>query len=88
VPLDRYDLVDVAREWLSMSPCLRAYDAVQPNAPDVQLKAQVASFLAVTADVDAMMATDSGFLLGRWLKSSRTVSDWDGASDVAMQLCV
>lgn len=79
LPRDRYDLVNVAREWLSMAPCLEAYDAVDPMSPDAELKSQVAAFLEVTADVDAMMATDSGFLLGLWLKSSREVSDWDGS---------
>jgi hypothetical protein len=76
----RFDLVDVAREWLSMVPCLAAFDKVNPTGSSDDLKAQVAALLEVTADVDAMMATDKGFLLGEWLKQSRAVSDWDGSN--------
>ena len=76
-----YDLVDVAREWLSMSPCIDAYHAIDksPGVAPAALTKQVEGFMAVNADVDAMMATDEGFLLGKWLKSSRAVSDWDGS---------
>eukprot|EP01079_Euglenida_sp_SAG-EU17-18_P009494 gene9494-1707_t len=77
----RYDLVDVAREWLSMAPCLQAYDAATAAAkgPAEDLRAKVAALTEVTNDVDDMMATDPGFLLGAWLKSSRNVSAWDGS---------
>ena len=77
IPLTRYDLVDVAREWLSMSPCIDAYHAIDksPAVTAADLTKQVEGFMAVNADVDAMMATDEGFLLGKWLKSSRAVSD-------------
>ena len=74
-----YDLVDVAREWLSMSPCLAAFDKIDKTAPAPELTAQVEALLEVGRDADDMMATDEGFLLGKWLKSSREVSDWDGS---------
>jgi hypothetical protein len=37
----RYDLVDVAREWLSMGPCLAVRDKIDAKAPAEQLKQQV-----------------------------------------------
>eukprot|EP00041_Stephanoeca_diplocostata_P026908 m.733684 g.733684 ORF g.733684 m.733684 type:complete len:846 (+) comp23074_c0_seq1:615-3152(+) len=78
----KYDLVDVAREWLSMQPCLDRLDKINPNAAPADLKARVKALLDVTADVDAMLATDpgGGFLLGAWLKRSRDVSTWDGSN--------
>ena len=77
----RYDLVDVAREWLSMAPCLAAYDGASvAGLPAAQLVARVAALADVTADIDAMMGADAGFLLGSWLKDSRAVSAWDGSA--------
>ena len=38
------------------------------------------AFLEVTDDVDAMLQTDKGFLLGAWLNGSRAVAQWDGSS--------
>ena len=80
-----FDLVDVAREWLSSTPCLTALDAVnmtvRHTAP-ATFKAEVKAFRDVQADIDAMMASDpgKGFLLGEWLKQSRAVADWDGSN--------
>ena len=79
-PTYMYDLVDVAREWLSMAPCLDKYDKVKPSAPAEELKAQVAALLAVSNDVDTMMASNEGFLLGAWLNNSRAVTNWDGSN--------
>jgi hypothetical protein len=61
----RYDLVDVAREWLSMSPCIDAWNQIDKSSTvsPANLTSQVQAFIDVNADVDAMMATDEGFLL-------------------------
>jgi len=76
-----YDLVDVAREWMSMVPCIDAFDKVEfkTAAPDDLIK-QTAALKSVMNDIDTMMMTDGGFLLGSWLKDSRAVSDWDGSN--------
>ena len=79
-PTFLYDLVDVAREWLSMAPCLDRFDKVNTRASPAELQAQVAALLEVAYDVDTMMATNDGFLLGAWLNSSRSVADWDGSN--------
>lgn len=57
-------------------------DKVNPSSTPADLNAQVSALLDVTADVDAILATDpgGGFLLGAWLKQSRAVSDWDGSN--------
>ena len=57
----RYDLVDVAREWLSYGPCIDKLSAVDVHAPPSQLKATTDAFLEVTDDIDAMMKTNRGF---------------------------
>ena len=61
--------------------CLDAYHKIDKSTSvsAADLTKQVLQFVNVNADVDAMMAADEGFLLGRWLKSSRAVSDWDGS---------
>eukprot|EP00936_MAST-01D_sp_MAST-1D-sp1_P000019 g19.t1 len=77
----RYDLVDVAREWLSMAPCLDAFDAVpSAGAPATQLKESVDALRDVYADIDRILGAEPGFLLGSWLKASRAVSSWDGST--------
>ena len=78
----KYDLVDVARQWLSMAPCLDAYDKVDARAgrDKDQLIQQTAALMSVMSDIDTMMMTDPGFLLGSWLQKSRNVSSWDGSN--------
>ena len=72
----RYDLVDVAREWLSMSPCIDAWNHIDKSASvsPANLTSQVDAFMDVNADVDAMMATDEGFLLVRGLAPKSTAA--------------
>eukprot|EP01065_Artemidia_motanka_P009102 TRINITY_DN14643_c0_g1_i5.p1 TRINITY_DN14643_c0_g1~~TRINITY_DN14643_c0_g1_i5.p1 ORF type:complete len:660 (+),score=149.68 TRINITY_DN14643_c0_g1_i5:254-2233(+) len=65
-----FDVADVAREWLSMGACLERWDRVA-NASKEQLSAAVEDLLNVSADVDRMMSTTEGFLLGLWLKGAR-----------------
>ena len=38
-----FDLVDVAREWLSMGPCLAVRDKIDTKGPAAELKKQVNS---------------------------------------------
>lgn len=75
-----YDLVDVAREWLSMMPCLNILADINATVPPAELKTKVATLLELYADVDDMMRTEEGFLLGPWLKNSRAISSWDGSN--------
>ena len=74
-----YDLVDVAREWLSYGACIEKLDAIKTNAPPAELKSTTEAFLDVTDDIDTMLKTNRGFLLGAWLNGSRSVADWDGS---------
>jgi alpha-N-acetylglucosaminidase len=75
----RYDLVDIAREWLSYGACLERLDAINVSAPSATLEATVGAFLEVTDDIDTMLQTNKGFLLGAWLNGSRSVAQWDGS---------
>ena len=77
----KYDLVDVARQWLSMAPCLDAFDKVDASSGGAKdkLVEQTAALMSVMSDIDTMMMTDPGFLLGSWLQKSRNVSTWDGS---------
>jgi alpha-N-acetylglucosaminidase len=75
-----YDLVDVAREWLSMMPCLNMLVDINATVPAAALKTKVAKLLELYSDVDDMMRTEEGFLLGPWLKNSRAIANWDGSN--------
>jgi alpha-N-acetylglucosaminidase len=75
----RYDLVDVAREWLSYGACIDRLSSIKLEASPVEINATTHAFLEVTDDIDTMLKTNRGFLLGSWLNGSRSVADWDGS---------
>ena len=76
----RYDLVDVAREWLSYGPCVDKLEAINIRAAPSEINTATQAFLDVTADIDSVLKSNRGFLLGSWLNGSRRVADWDGST--------
>ncbi len=72
-----YDLVDVGREYLSMVPCVASFDAVNAAAPS-QLANATQALLQVSSDIDLLMQSHAGFLLGSWLQQARVLG---GAND-------
>eukprot|EP00912_Choanoflagellata_sp_UC4_P000529 UC4_evm1s330 len=76
----RYDLVDIARVWLSYGPCVERLDAIDIKSPPSQLNESTYAFLEVTSDVDKVLKTNKGFLVGPWLQGSRSVAEWDGSN--------
>jgi len=81
----RYDLVNLGRELLAQltTPAMLnftgAYKAAKMDAPTV---AATGSFYAeLLRDIDALVATDSAFLLGPWIEMARALGG--GAKDCA-----
>ena len=81
-----FDLVDVGREFLSVVPCLTAYDALDKAAASMSAVAAAAAAAAmseVMRDLDRLLlaAPTGGFLLGRWLRAARALApDGDDTS--------
>ena len=81
-----FDIVDVGREYLSVAPCLAAYDALGAAAGSMSAAAAAAasaSMSAVLQDLDRLLlaAPTGGFLLGRWIRAARALAPaGDGAS--------
>ena len=69
-----YDLVSVGREYLSMVPCVTAFDAVNASLPKDDLIRSTRALLAVSADIDLLLQTSAGYLLGSWLKGARSLA--------------
>lgn len=69
----RYDLVDVARQALAdlSVPLHREVAAAWRSGDRVRYAAARDRFLALGADLDALLATRPEFLLGRWLADAR-----------------
>lgn len=74
-PPFRYDLVNVGREMLAQlaTPVSMNYsDAIHAKTLDAQLIQQTGQlYVDLLTDVDALVATDPGFLLGSWLEMAR-----------------
>ena len=72
----RYDLVNLGREvlaQLSTPVSMNFSDALKAKAPlDADLlKATGGLYTDLLADIDALVATDSAFLLGPWIAAAR-----------------
>eukprot|EP01043_Picozoa_sp_COSAG02_P026577 COSAG02_NODE_1535_length_12053_cov_13.122794_6_plen_281_part_00 len=74
-----FDLVDVGREWLSIAPCNDAYDALISANTSAEVSTANASMAAVMSDLDRLLATSDGFLLGQWVADARKLASSDGA---------
>eukprot|EP00039_Didymoeca_costata_P033397 m.42165 g.42165 ORF g.42165 m.42165 type:complete len:900 (+) comp9851_c0_seq1:67-2766(+) len=78
-----YDMVDIGREYLSMVPCVTAMNTVNNAAKNVTinttlLNSSVNELLAVSMDVDTLLGTHEGFMLGNWLQSARNIASVQG----------
>lgn len=75
-----FDLVDVGREYLSIVPCNDAYDALINATTAPTVKAANASMSEVMADLDSLLGSSFGFLLGAWIADARAMAP-AGTSD-------
>lgn len=69
-----FDLVDVGREYLSIAPCNDAYDALANATTAPALKAANASMSEVMADLDSLLGSSFGFLMGAWIADARAMA--------------
>ena len=69
-----FDLVDVGREFLSLQPCLAALQRLSTVKTLPELAAANASMHTLLTDLDLLLATSDGFLLGTWLSSARALA--------------
>jgi len=62
-----------------VTPCNTAYDALERSNNSAAVIAANASMASVMADLDTLLGSSSGFLLGRWLDDARALADSPGA---------
>jgi alpha-N-acetylglucosaminidase len=70
-----FDLVDVGREWLSISACNDAYDSLMNASSPAAVSAANASMSTVMSDLDRLLASSGGFLLGQWISDARAIAE-------------
>lgn len=83
----RYDLVNLGREvlaQLSTPMSMNFSDAMSASTPDAaRIKATGQAYVALLDDIDALVATDTAFLLGSWIAMARSwgenATDCDGS---------
>lgn len=78
-----FDIVDVGREFLSVAPCVAAYDALVSASTPAAVAAANATMSTLMDDVDALLKTSAGFLLGQWVADARQLAITSGAPDDA-----
>jgi alpha-N-acetylglucosaminidase len=78
-----YDMVDIGREYLSMKPCASAFVSVSADIRAAPLTAAVARYMDVANDIDRLLSSHSGFLLGSWLQAARGASELGGNDSTA-----
>jgi alpha-N-acetylglucosaminidase len=76
LPTYRYDLVDVSRELLAQlsTPVSQNFsDAIHAAAPldAARISATGTAYISLLNDIDALVGTEYGFLLGPWIQSAR-----------------
>jgi alpha-N-acetylglucosaminidase len=76
-----YDVVDIGREYLSTSACLTAYDNINATQSSENLTKTTQAYLDVTNDIDAVLATSEGFLLGSWFQGARDLDSFSNGSN-------
>ena len=74
-----YDLIDVAREYVSLFPCVAAHDALNSAATRPAVAAANASLVAVLTDLDALLGSVAGFSTGAWVRDARALGEAAGA---------
>jgi alpha-N-acetylglucosaminidase len=68
-----YDLVDVAREFISLFPCVDRLDALTNATTLPALAAASAALNETVGDLDALLAAHTAFLVGRWIADARAL---------------
>jgi len=76
----KFDLVDVGREYLSIAPCNTAYDDLLVAKTPAAVRQANASFSDFMVDLDRLLGSSNGFLLGRWVQDARTMAAAAGAN--------
>ena len=74
-----FDIVDVGREYISVAPCLVAYDALVAADSASSIAAANATMSTLMDDVNALLQTSAGFLLGQWVADARQLAVASGA---------
>ncbi len=75
-----YDLIDVAREYLSLFPCVAAHDALNSATSQSALAAANASVVGVLSDLDSLLGSALGFLTGTFIRDARALGAAAGAT--------
>jgi alpha-N-acetylglucosaminidase len=76
----KFDIADVGREYLNVAPCLDAFDrlVLAWNSSDATgLKTAGGSLVQSVLDIDELLASQQGFLLGQWIQESRAMGRTD-----------
>lgn len=81
-----YDLVDVAREYLSVFTCVTAHDALNSATTLSALTSANNSIVEVLTDLDTLLGTSSGSLIGSWINDARLLGleNNGSSSDLAL----
>lgn len=78
-----FDLVDVGREYLSVTACNAAYIALTAASTPSAIRAANATMVEVMTDIDRLLAASGGFLLGQWINDARAVATSAGHTEDA-----
>ena len=81
-----YDLVDVAREYLSVFPCVAAHDSLNAATTLTALASANNSIVEVLSDLDTLLGSTSGFLTGAWINDARELGLNNGGSSADLAL--
>eukprot|EP00040_Diaphanoeca_grandis_P012322 m.62506 g.62506 ORF g.62506 m.62506 type:complete len:871 (+) comp23167_c0_seq2:160-2772(+) len=69
-----FDVVDVGREYLSVAPCNARYDALVAAKTKQDVVAANASLSELMSDLDQLLGSSNGFLLGQWVGDARALA--------------
>ena len=75
-----YDLVDIAREYISLFPCVKAHDALNAAMTMPTLVTANSSMVSILTDLDTLLSSMDGFLTGSWIADARSLSTAAGGS--------
>jgi alpha-N-acetylglucosaminidase len=82
----RYDLIDVAREFISLFPCVAAYDSLLAAATLDDLATAAIAMNDTLTDLDRLLGTHRGFMVGPWIADARALGLRAGASAADLDL--
>jgi hypothetical protein len=72
----KFDIADVGREYINIAPCLDAFDdlVLAWNHTDAtRLVTSGNALIETVLDIDELLASQQGFLLGEWIQESRAM---------------